>query len=159
MAKVVKSRRANSGPRPSEVREEPRTPLKIPAGTHHHERVSRPQRVPSRRTLWKQTRLTVDRHHVGRRLAHAAPETHTRLTLCVTHRMHTEPIWAFRAFLPADVILQERSRDEGRGTDSRLLGGQPIGVVVACGVAAGAVRVTEEERHGGETWEAAAQSS
>lgn len=58
---------------------------------------------------------------------------------------------------PADEVLQSVPGDEGHAARHRLIGGQPVGVVVSGGVATGAVGVTEQEGHGGKTRETATQ--
>lgn len=61
------------------------------------------------------------------------------------------------AVLPADVTLQCLSRDERDVHWEGCVSGQPVRVVVAGGVAAGAVSVAEHEGHGGEQRETAAK--
>lgn len=58
---------------------------------------------------------------------------------------------------PADVIPQRLFGDERQVRGQLVVGGQPIGVVVAGGVATGFVCAAEQEGHSAEPREAAAQ--
>lgn len=118
--------------------------------THHNKGVSQPKGAPTSRAIRHLAGLTVKGHHVGLGLAHRAPApggtkvTGTKKQICLCTCVRECP-------LPADVALESSPRDERHVAGQKLVSGEPIGVVISGGIAAGAIGAAEEEGHGGKT--------
>lgn len=92
------------------------------SGRVHNERVTNPETAPAGRTLRDAETLTVDCHHVA-----------NCLTNCTSGNVRNY------------ILLSNRHHGNG------LIGGQPVGLVIARCVVADIIQVTEQERHGIET--------
>ena len=100
---------------------------KIIIVAYHSETVPCPETPPPSWTLWNLLWLAVNRKGLSGSLTHSA----------------TTDIW---------VNLLVHQGHHGKG----LVGGQPVGAVIAAGVVADVVEVAEEEGHGAETLQARA---